>query len=78
MGGRHYTLNDLIAAEIAGRADPDPALIERLAEQRAYELLHERSIEALGMARYEARQRHGTAWEALIADQANAPWEAAG
>lgn len=74
MGGRHYTLDDLIAAEQAGRADPDPALVERLAEQRAYELIHARSVEALGLARREARARHGTAWEALIADQAEAEW----
>lgn len=75
MNGRHYTLEDLIAAERVGRSDPDPRLIERLAETRAYELLHERTVEMLGLARREA-SKVGPAWSALIEDQANAPWSA--
>lgn len=75
MTGRHYDLDDLIAAELAGRAYPDPALVELLAEQRAHELIHERSCEMLGMARRSAAAK-GPAWAALIEEQANAPWSA--
>lgn len=71
----HYTLDDLIAAELTGRADPDPCLVERLAEIRAYELLHERTVEMLGLARRSAAAK-GPAWAALIEDQADAPWSA--
>ncbi|ADU49178.1 hypothetical protein [Intrasporangium calvum] len=74
----NYSLDDLLAAELAGREYPDPDLIERLAEQRAHELLHERAVEMLGLARREALDRHGPAWAALIADQAAAEWEVAG
>ena len=70
-----YAFDDLIAAELAGREYPDPALVERLAEQRAHELVHARSVEMLGLAR-RCAARVGPNWLALIEDQASEPWSA--
>lgn len=71
----HYTLEDLMAAERAGQANPDHALIERLAEVRAYELIHERSVEMLGLARRSAAEK-GSNWSQMIEEQAAQEWEA--
>lgn len=75
MTGRHYTLEDLIAAERAGQTNPDRHLIERLAEERAYELIHQRSVEMLRLARREAMTK-GPNWLRMLEEQANQPWSA--
>lgn len=39
------------------------------AQAIAYELLHAQALEALGMARKAATERHGPAWAALVCDE---------
>ena len=48
---------------------------EQLAQERVQEILHQRSLEALGMARRYASQK-GPFWAAMVCDDEE-PWEAA-
>ncbi|GAA6524377.1 hypothetical protein [Intrasporangium sp. DVR] len=68
-----YTFDDLQAAYLAGIEQGRMERVDVEAEQRAYELVHERAVEALGLARSEA-SKVGPAWAALVEDAAAVPW----
>lgn len=61
-----YTFDDVQHAYQTGF---DAGLMARVgieAEQRAHELVHARAVEALGMARQLATERHGPEWAAMV------------
>lgn len=63
------------AAFVAGYELGMAQRVELDAEQRAHQLLHERSLEMLGMARREAAKK-GPAWAEMLESSAARPWEA--
>ena len=65
--GTDFTAEDRHAAFVAGYEQGKAERIEAAIEDRARALLHQRSLEALGMARRHAA-RVGPAWSALIAE----------
>ena len=74
MTGDPHDFDERHAAFVAGMDTIPRELVERLAEQRAYELIHERSIEMLNLARHEARKK-GPNWAQMIEEAAAEPWE---
>lgn len=70
-----YTFDDVQAAREAGREEGRRERVDLEAEQRAYELIHARALESLGMARQSAAEK-GPAWLSMIEEAATAPeWE---
>jgi hypothetical protein len=64
--------DDRHAAWLAGIEYGRRAANRAAAEAIAAELLHAQALEALGMARREATDRHGPAWAALVLDEGEA------
>ena len=60
-----YDLDEQHAAFLAGIEYGRRDHVEQLAERRAHDILHERALEALGMAREYAAQK-GPCWTAMI------------
>lgn len=72
--GDPYTYSDAHSAWLSGYDQGVMHANRVAAEAIAAELLHARSLEALGMARRSAEEK-GPAWTALVMDVAEQDWQ---